>query len=261
MVDETVGADLVPGYVLHQCFLCEGPLSAFTAGSLATGEPAELWILRDAAWQGAPDSMQQSKVRAILALDHPTLHAPRHALRLPGLTAFILGRFEGSTLESVLSRQPVLSSRAVAQIGFDVAGALSYLQSQKVIRTEISPSSILVGAQPPARLRYTGLLDMARPPDLSQFRPHVGIQELGRILYRAATGQEPDLANYVDPVALNARAWPSLARAIRRLCFSHQTPVAAPEVVAEFKGLLETQQTTSFQAPKATPIPPRPARR
>lgn len=236
-------ANSVPGFLLQRNFFNEGALTGFIASEGATGEQVELWLLQDAAWRGAPDTVLQSKVKSILAVRHSNLLTPKFALRLRGMTAFVFPKFEGATLESLLTRVPVLSSKAATQIGMDVAAAIAHLNSQKVIRAELSPSSILVGAQPPAILRYTGLMDMVRPPELSQFRPHVNLQELGSILYRCVTGQSPEATTYVDPIVLNNRVWPDLSRKIKELLFCENKPLTASEASQDLQAILQNNST------------------
>jgi hypothetical protein len=230
-----VDANLVQGFLLQRCFFYEGALGGYIATDGATGDQVELWVLQDSAWRGAPETVLQSKVKSLVALKHPSLLTPQHALRLRGFTAFVFPKFDGATLEALLARMPILGNKAVCQIGMDVANALTYLNSQKVIRAELDYTSVLVGAQPPAVVRYTGLIDMIRMPDLDRFRPQVNLQELGTLLYRCVTGQNPDPARWVDPIGLNNRVWPALSQKIREMIF---TPNTAAETAAELQQIL-----------------------
>jgi hypothetical protein len=247
-----VEANAIPGFLIQRVFFSENGLIGTVATEGATGEQVELWMLLDAAWRGAPDTVLQSKVKSILAVKHSNLLTPKFALRLRGLTAFIFPKFEGSTLEALLTRVPVLSSKAATQIGMDAAAAITHLNACKVIRAELSLSSILVGATPPAVLRYTGLIDMVRPPaDFSHFRPHVNLVELGAILYRCVTGQTPEAATYVDPMVLNNRVWPDLSKVIKDLLQAEVQPMTAADAARDLQIVFQNN-TTQIQAKSTT---------
>lgn len=235
-----VEPSLIPGFQIQSSLFALDKLAGYAAIEGSTGEAVEVWALQDSAWNGAPETLLQAKVRAILSLKYPALLSPTYALRLRGMTAFVIPKFEGSTLDSILARTPMLSSKSATQIGLDIASCLAYLNFQKVVRAELSASSVLVGAQPPARLRYTGLLDMIRPPDLNQYRPQVGLQELGSLLYRCVTGQAPNTAMWVDPMVLNSRVWLDLSRKIKELIF---TPGTAADAARDFQKIMNDNVT------------------
>ncbi|HOX58367.1 MAG TPA: serine/threonine-protein kinase [Candidatus Paceibacterota bacterium] len=167
------------------------------------------------------------------------------------------------TLAQVIRQRERLPAREVIEIGIELAGALDFLHSRRLVHRDVKPSNIIfAGGQP--KLADVGLIaDLGNPQSFvgtEGYIPPEGpgtmqadIYSLGKVLYEAATGKDrqqfPDLPTRLgegndDP------ALPELNEVLLKACESNPRArySSAAQMVADLQRLRDGESLRARRA-------------
>lgn len=185
---------------------------------------------------------------AAARLSHPSIVAVYDTLSEGGIEAIVMELIEGRTLRAVLDEASVLPARDVVDVGMQISNALDEAHRAGIVHRDIKPANIMVSAdrrimvtdfgiakaQKDADLTHTGtLLGTAKylAPEQVAGEPvdaRADIYALGVVLFEAATGQPPFLADNDAGTAL-ARLQNEVPRCRHR---RPSVPVGLDEIIA-----------------------------
>ncbi len=230
---------------------------------IASGGMAQVWRAQDASLSRevaikvlhphlATDEAFVARFRreavAAARLSHPSIVAVYDTLSEGGIEAIVMELIEGRTLRAVLDEASVLPARDVVDVGMQISNALDEAHRAGIVHRDIKPANIMVSAdrrimvtdfgiakaQKDADLTHTGtLLGTAKylAPEQVAGEPvdaRADIYALGVVLFEAATGQPPFLADNDAGTAL-ARLQNEVPRCRHR---RPSVPVGLDEIIA-----------------------------
>ncbi len=181
-------------------------------------------------------------------LSHPSIVAVYDTLSEHGIEAIVMELIDGRTLRAVLNEVRLLPPADVVDVGMQISDALDTAHRAGIVHRDIKPANIMVGsdrrimvtdfgiakANKDADLTHTGtLLGTAKylaPEQVAgePVDPRADIYALGVVLFEAATGQPPFLAETDAGTAL-ARLQNEVPRCRHR---RPEVPVGLDEVIA-----------------------------
>lgn len=196
---------------------------------IASGGMAQVWRAQDTSLVRqvavkilhphlATDEAFVSRFRreavASARLSHPSIVAIYDTLSEGGVEAIVMELIEGRTLRDVLNDAGVLPPADVVDVGMQISDALDEAHRAGIVHRDIKPANIMVGddrrvmvtdfgiakANKDADLTHTGtLLGTAKylaPEQVAgePVDPRADIYALGIVLFEAATGNPPFLA-------------------------------------------------------------------
>ncbi len=230
---------------------------------IASGGMAQVWRAQDTSLVRqvavkilhphlATDQAFVSRFRreavASARLSHPSIVAVYDTLSEGGVEAIVMELIEGRTLRAVLNEAGVLPPPDVVDVGMQISDALDEAHRAGIVHRDIKPANIMVGddrrvmvtdfgiakANKDADLTHTGtLLGTAKylaPEQVAgePVDPRADIYALGVVLFEAATGQPPFLAETDAGTAL-ARLQGEVPRARTR---NSAVPMGLDAVIA-----------------------------
>ncbi len=180
---------------------------------------------------------------AAARLSHESIVAIYDTISTNKLEAIVMELIEGKTLRTLLNEQPTLPSAEIARIGIHICEALAEAHRYGIVHRDIKPANIILG---PDRVMVTdfGIAKAGDDIDLTatgtllgtakylapeqvlgeRIDPRSDLYSLGIVLYEAATGTVPFLADT------------DAATALKRL---HRDPPRARSINSEVPGSLE----------------------
>jgi serine/threonine protein kinase len=230
---------------------------------IASGGMAQVWRAQDTSLVRqvavkilhphlATDQAFVSRFRreavASARLSHPSIVAVYDTLSEGGVEAIVMELIEGRTLRAVLNDAGVLPPADVVDVGMQISDALDEAHRAGIVHRDIKPANIMVGddrrvmvtdfgiakANKDADLTHTGtLLGTAKylaPEQVAgePVDPRADIYALGVVLFEAATGKPPFLAETDAGTAL-ARLQGDVPRARDR---NSSVPMGLDAVIA-----------------------------
>jgi tetratricopeptide (TPR) repeat protein len=208
--------------------------------------PAELAINTSAV------TMFRAEARAAAAMNHPNIVMVYDVGVLGGRPCIIMEYVPGKTARELLreaktEKRTALAARTVAQIGRDIARALSYAHSQGVIHRDVKPSNILISPRAGTKLMDFGISKVLEsqsdgntdargtpqymPPEQILGREIDGrtdLYALGISMFELLVGRRPFVGDKIldqqlhspvpDPRTIDSRVPETLARIVMRLC-------------------------------------------
>lgn len=172
------GPEMVPhpGAVLADRFVLERLLGhggcgiVYSATDLDVGQRVAVKILYRTAVDGS--SRERLRREVFAARDpHPNVATVFDLQEIDGLCFLVMELVDGESLASRLNQGEVLDESRIADIGQQIAAALSHLHRRGLIHRDIKPSNVLVGHDGTTKLCDLGL---ARAVDPGQTVTRIG---------------------------------------------------------------------------------------
>ncbi|MEM7324131.1 MAG: protein kinase [Actinomycetota bacterium] len=196
---------------------------------IASGGMAQVWRAQDTSLVRqvavkilhphlATDQAFVSRFRreavASARLSHPSIVAVYDTLSEGGVEAIVMELIEGRTLREVLNEAGVLPPADVVDVGMQISDALDEAHRAGIVHRDIKPANIMVGADRRVMVTDFGIAKANKDADLTHtgtllgtakylapeqvagepVDPRADIYALGIVLFEAATGQPPFLA-------------------------------------------------------------------
>ena len=180
---------------------------------------------------------------AAARLSHESIVSIYDTISSKNLEAIVMELIEGKTLRTLLNEQPTLEAKEIARIGVHICEALAEAHRYGIVHRDIKPANIIMG---PERVMVTdfGIAKAGDDIDLTatgtllgtakylapeqvlgeKIDPRSDLYSLGIVLYEAATGTVPFLADT------------DAATALKRL---HRDPPRARSINSEVPRSLE----------------------
>ncbi len=170
------------GYELVSRVSAHGGTATYKALQVALGRPVLVTVLpADAARQSAHRAHFERQVEITSRLRHENVISAIDAGTFKGCRYFVTEYVEGRSLaEEMTAHGPIEPTRAVA-IARDVAKALCYLDTVKLVHRNIEPESILLTDHGPAKLSGFTIAKDKSPNGSETWIEH----DLGSALYLA----------------------------------------------------------------------------
>ena len=164
----------------------EGGMSTvYRASDTSLGRDVAIKVFRPELASSQDLLRQESEIRLIASLSHPSLVTLFDATADEDGTAFLVMRYvAGQDLREALKAGP-LDAALTAEIGADIASALAYLAHRGVVHRDVKPGNILLGPQGPHESRAV----------LADF----GIARLVDAARLTSTGDVMGTASYLSP--------------------------------------------------------------
>ncbi|MEL6985140.1 MAG: protein kinase, partial [Actinomycetota bacterium] len=182
-------------------------------------------------------------------LSHPSIVAVYDTMSEQGIEAIVMELVEGRTLRSVLDEAGVLPPPDVVDIGVQISDALDVAHRSGVVHRDIKPANIMVGTDRRIMVTDFGIAKATKDEDLTHtgtllgtakylapeqvtgepVDPRADIYALGIVLFEAATGGPPFLAD-TDAATALARLREEAPRCRERRA---DVPVALDEIIAK----------------------------
>ena len=232
--------------------------------TIAAGGMAQVWRGRDLALNrpvavkilhphlGTDHAFVTRFRREALAsarLSHPSIVAVYDTMSEQGIEAIVMELVEGRTLRSVLDEAGMLPPADVVDIGVQISDALDVAHRAGIVHRDIKPANIMVGTDRRIMVTDFGIAKATKDDDLTHtgtllgtakylapeqvtgepVDPRADIYALGVVLFEAATGGPPFLAD-TDAATALARLREDAPRCRERRA---DVPVALDEVIAK----------------------------
>jgi tetratricopeptide (TPR) repeat protein len=206
---------LVAGYALGEEIGRGGMGVVYRAHQLSLGRDVAFKMILTGDFASSTDYNRfQNEAKAAASLQHPNIAQVYEAGEEDGRAYLSMELVEGTNLESLLARAPLLA-RSAAELIETVARAVHYGHEHGVIHRDLKPSNVLITTDGRPKITDYGLakrftsedLGLTRtgvvlgtpsymPPEQSLGRagevsPAVDVYALGAILYEALTGRPP----------------------------------------------------------------------
>ena len=185
---------------------------------------------------------------AAAKLSHPSIVAVYDTLSEQGVEAIVMELIDGRTLRSVLDEVALLPPPDVVDVGIQISDALDTAHRAGIVHRDIKPANIMVGTDRRIMVTDFGIAKANKDDDLTQtgtllgtakylapeqvtgeaVDPRADIYALGVVLFEAATGQAPFLAD-TDAATALARLQGEVPRCRQR---RPEIPVGLDEVIA-----------------------------
>lgn len=182
-------------------------------------------------------------------LSHPSIVAVYDTMSEQGIEAIVMELVEGRTLRSVLDEAGVLPPPDVVDIGVQISDALDVAHRAGIVHRDIKPANIMVGTDRRIMVTDFGIAKATKDDDLTHtgtllgtakylapeqvtgepVDPRADIYALGVVLFEAATGGPPFLAD-TDAATALARLREDTPRCRERRA---DVPVALDEIIAK----------------------------
>jgi serine/threonine protein kinase len=185
---------------------------------------------------------------AAAKLSHPSIVAVYDTLSEQGVEAIVMELIDGRTLRSVLDEVALLPPSDVVDVGIQISDALDTAHRAGIVHRDIKPANIMVGTDRRIMVTDFGIAKANKDDDLTHtgtllgtakylapeqvtgepVDPRADIYALGVVLFEAATGQAPFLAD-TDAATALARLQGEVPRCRQR---RPEIPVGLDEVIA-----------------------------
>ncbi len=182
-------------------------------------------------------------------LSHPSIVAVYDTMSEQGIEAIVMELVEGRTLRSVLDEAGFLPPPDVVDIGVQISDALDVAHRAGIVHRDIKPANIMVGTDRRIMVTDFGIAKATKDDDLTHtgtllgtakylapeqvtgepVDPRADIYALGVVLFEAATGGPPFLAE-TDAATALARLREDAPRCRERRA---DVPVALDEIIAK----------------------------
>lgn len=185
-----------------------------------------------------------------------------------GTAYYVMEHLPGGSLAGKVKQGALPEKEALRYIG-QVAAALEYVHSQRIMHLDVKPANILLDEDDNAVLIDFGLakqydstghqtsttpvgishgyapLEQYKQGGVEQFTPATDVYSLGATLYKLVTGNTPPEASDVINQGLPAFP-PSVSPAVQKAITAAMQPAvkARPQSVEEFMGLIKSKEDT-----------------
>jgi hypothetical protein len=232
----------------------------------------------------------EDAAHAAASLNHPNIVRTLDSGDDDGISYVVTEFVDDPVLADVLAEGP-LPPRRVAEVGVDIAAALSYAHDQGVLFRGLSPRDVIVDSDGEARLRDFGLSRVAErargldrdariaeaayvAPERVRGEPadtRTDLYGLGLVLYEAATGRPAAAGDSPGELAqqqlevhpprpreVNPNVPPELESVMARLLAKNRDARLpnANAVIQELAALIDSGTLSGAAATAATPLPP-----
>jgi tRNA A-37 threonylcarbamoyl transferase component Bud32 len=163
------------------------------------------------------------EARLVATAEHPHIVPLYEAGHRDGVVYLVMRYFPDGTVAARLSREGPLTPAAVAQLGVEVADALSAAHARGVLHLDIKPENLLLDGEGHAFVGDFGISRVAAaadalPDGMSSGTPHymspeqvagdrldgrADVYALGVVLYEVATGRRPITGNSAVNIMAN----------------------------------------------------------
>ena len=213
----------------------------------------------------------------IAALDHPNIVRVIDVFEENGTAYYVMEYHSAGSLGSLVDNRGALNEDDALYYIRQVASALKYVHSRKMMHLDIKPDNILVNSRGEAVLIDFGLskrydnkgkatsttpvgvshgyapIEQYNPGGVGEFSPTTDIYSLAATLFTLLTGESPlpapqlvDSSSLQSVLAEKNVSGAVAATIIRSMSFMRE---ARPQSIAEFLSMLDAQPSSSNSAP------------
>ena len=243
-----------------------GMATVYLARDVRQGEPVAIKVMHPNLADALDSKRFQREMGIAASLGHPLIVPLHDSGTAGGVLYYIMPYVEGESLYQRLQRERRLPLEDALRITHDVAAALGYAHSQRVLHRDVKPENILlaeahaliadfglaraIGAADYAKLTETGVivgtLYYMSPEQLREDRDldqRADIYSLGCILYEMLAGGPPYTGRSLTDVA--SRILRASIPSVRRL--RADVPAAVDQVISRAMAKVAAERFSTME--------------